>query len=68
MKAQLEKYGKLNSRQALKLGIEMLAALKEMHDRNMVHQDIKPANILFGREPEDSQAYLIDFGISQVSS
>jgi serine/threonine protein kinase len=47
----------------LSIGAEILAALKDLHQNNMVHRDIKPANILLGTDLEDERAYLIDFGL-----
>jgi len=42
---------------------EMLAGIKHMHDKRLVHRDIKPDNFLFGGE-EGSTVKLCDFGLA----
>ncbi len=55
------KFGKLSERISafLKVG----DALAYAHSRGVVHQDVKPANILVG---EHGEVYLIDWGIAKV--
>jgi len=48
--------------QALRIGIGIAAALRELHDRDIIHMDLKPANILV--EPETGKAWLMGFGIA----
>jgi len=45
----------------LKLGIKILCILKTIHEKGLVHRDIKPDNFLFGLK-HVNQIYLIDFG------
>lgn len=47
----------------LKLGIQMLERLRDMHTRGFLHRDIQGGNILIGnqRDGEAGKIYLIDF-------
>jgi len=45
----------------LKLGIKLLILLKTIHEKGLVHRDIKPDNFLFGLN-NFNDIYLIDFG------
>ena len=62
----LERYlwnlGRLPADQAILLAASLLRALEAAHARSLVHHDIKPANILLGK---DGSIKLTDFGISQ---
>ena len=54
--------GALPEHEAVKYVSEISDALKYVHNRNMLHLDIKPSNILLD---ENGRCILIDFGISK---
>jgi hypothetical protein len=53
--------GRLSSRAALALGLELLSALEYMHGHGVLHRDIKPSNIAFAA---DDIPKLLDFGLA----
>ena len=54
-------HGPLAAADVVALGIRLLDALAYMHDRGLLHRDVKPANIGF---TADGAAKLLDFGLS----
>ena len=46
---------------ALKIGIYLINLIQNIHEKGLVHRDIKPDNFLFGLE-DTSKRYIIDFG------
>ena len=59
---KVKKNGPFTEEQALVYVREVADALAYIHDRNTVHLDVKPSNILLNTK---GQAVLIDFGISK---
>ncbi|MGW9117465.1 serine/threonine-protein kinase [Streptomyces sp. NPDC055663] len=52
---------RLPVRRTAAIGLQVLSGLREVHKEGVVHRDVKPANILFGKE---DFAILADFGIA----
>lgn len=57
----LTERGTLPVGEVLRIGRELLAGLRVVHERGLVHCDVKAANVMLGPGP----AKLIDFGIAQ---
>ncbi len=52
----------LETTQLLRIAISLAAALRHVHERNLIHKDIKPANILV--DITSGAAWLTGFGIA----
>jgi len=49
-------------RLVLQIGIQIIDILKTIHEKGLVHRDIKPDNFLIGLHNENKKIYIIDFG------
>ncbi|MEV6863782.1 protein kinase [Streptosporangium subroseum] len=54
----------LSEREIARVGREVLAGLAAVHDAQVLHRDVKPANIVV--DPDD-RVFLVDFGIARIS-
>ena len=50
----------------LQIGIQIISILKTIHDKGLVHRDIKPDNFLVGKNEKNKQIYIIDFGFCKT--
>ncbi|MGD9891232.1 MAG: serine/threonine-protein kinase [Dehalococcoidia bacterium] len=59
----MQERGRFSVQQAISIAEQAAAALDALHDRGLVHCDVKPANIML--EPTSGRAVLLDFGVSR---
>jgi len=50
--------------QVVQLGIQALEGLAAAHEQDVVHRDVKPANLFLAREGEEERTKVLDFGIA----
>lgn len=60
--------GRLEVEQALTISGQMVRGLGALHERGIVHQDMKPSNIMLCRGPQGDLVKLIDLGVMRVLS
>jgi serine/threonine protein kinase len=47
---------------------QCLERLKEIHEKGIIHRDMKPENFVIGYKGKEKNIYLIDFGLSRLIS
>ncbi|MEU3980296.1 serine/threonine-protein kinase [Streptomyces sp. NPDC026672] len=59
----VKEQGRVEPREAARIGLWVLKALRAAHTAGVLHRDVKPGNVLLGR---DGRVLLTDFGIAQI--
>lgn len=64
LKELIGQRGAMEKHEAISIMDQLVSAVKEAHDKNIIHRDIKPQNILV---KDDGTVKITDFGIATVS-
>ncbi|SED60557.1 Serine/threonine protein kinase [Streptomyces sp. 2231.1] len=59
----VKEQGRVEPREAARIGLWVLRALRAAHSAGVLHRDVKPGNVLLG---QDGRVLLTDFGIAQI--
>lgn len=65
LKKYIEKKGKLPTREAVSIAIQVAQGIEAAHNNHIIHRDIKPQNIIISRE---GKVKVTDFGIARAAS
>jgi YVTN family beta-propeller protein len=65
LRALIDAEGVLRPDRAAGIVAQVAAALSAAHRRDLIHRDVKPANVLIDAGGEGDHAYLTDFGIAR---
>ncbi|HYH61175.1 MAG TPA: serine/threonine-protein kinase [Solirubrobacterales bacterium] len=68
LRALIETEGKIDKSRAAGLVNQVAAALDAAHASDLVHRDVKPANVLIEPRPGGDRAFLTDFGLTRQAS
>ena len=61
----LSQYSKFSIKTTSMLGYQMVGILQYIHEKHIIHRDIKPDNFAMGAEELNAYLYLIDFGLAK---
>lgn len=64
LKQLISQRGAMEKHEAISIMDQLVSAVKEAHDKNIIHRDIKPQNILV---KDDGTVKITDFGIATVA-
>ena len=55
----------MSLKSSLMVGYQMVERVRTLHEKQIIHRDIKPDNFLFGAGNNVSLLYIVDFGLSK---
>lgn len=70
LRSLLDRIGKLQSIDVVRLGRQMASALTAAHRKDIVHRDLKPDNLMLIRDPDmpgGERVKILDFGIAKIA-
>jgi WD40 repeat protein len=65
LETKIAREGRLSLRDIVRIGMQTAAGLAAAHDKNLIHRDIKPGNILL--EQSGQRVKLTDFGLARAA-
>lgn len=65
LKTYIEKKGQLSFKEAVSIAIQVGRGIEAAHNKNIIHRDIKPQNIIISTE---GKVKVTDFGIAKAAS
>ena len=65
LKEYVHKKGKLSSKEAISIAIQMCTGIEAAHNHHIIHRDIKPQNIIISKE---GKVKVTDFGIAKATT
>lgn len=65
LKTYIEKKGQLNFKEAVSIAIQVGRGIEAAHNKNIIHRDIKPQNIIISKE---GKVKVTDFGIARAAT
>lgn len=65
LKTYIEKKGQLTFKEAVSIAIQVSRGIETAHNKNIIHRDIKPQNIIISTE---GKVKVTDFGIARAAS
>ena len=60
-----ESHGNFNTKDVCMIGIQILDRLEYIHNKNIIHRDVKPDNFVIGNNDDKNNIYMIDFGLAK---
>ena len=61
----INKYNTFSIKTVAILGYQMVNILQYIHDRHIIHRDIKPDNFVMGAQEDNAKLYILDFGLAK---
>ena len=61
----INKYQTFGIKTTAMLGYQMVNILQYIHDKHIIHRDIKPDNFVMGAKEDNGKLYILDFGLAK---